>query len=94
MSVSIPIIVVYTPVPIEIHSVFYSLIVSTTDFHCSSTETKFIVCELCNIQVTSSFELKQHLGSSSHRSNEERLFSDDLELDKALEERESKKLTT
>ena len=62
--------------------------------HCSSTETKFIVCELCNIQVTSPFELQQHLGSSSHRGNEERLFSDDLELDKALEERESKKLTT
>ena len=62
--------------------------------YCSSTETKFIVCELCNIQVTSPFELKQHLGSSSHHGNEERLFSDDLELDKALEERESKKLTT
>ena len=65
-----------------------------TQNYCSSTETKFIVCELCNIQVTSPFELKQHLGSSSHRSNEERLFSDDLELDKALEERESKKITT
>ena len=58
----------------------------------SSTVTEFIVCELCNIQVTSPYELKQHLGSSSHASNEDKLLSDDVELDKALQERGNSKI--
>ncbi len=65
-----------------------------TIFLRSSRAPARLSCELCNVLCGSPLELQHHLSTVKHRVCEERLFSDDLQLDLSREELSKLELKT